>query len=93
MVTASAQDRSRIDDFLPIHDFSAAYEIRINAPPSLVYQCLLRSDFNKPWLVRLLMTISGMSSRWTSIKIQEQSGPIFRPALRLIHVMASDLAT
>jgi hypothetical protein len=56
-VTAFAQDRSRIDDFLPTHDFSAAYEIRINAPPSLVYQCLLRSDFNKPWLVQLLMTI------------------------------------
>jgi hypothetical protein len=57
VVTASAQDRSRIDDFLPTHDFSAAYEIRINAPPALVYQCLLRSDFNKPWLVRLLMSI------------------------------------
>jgi hypothetical protein len=57
VVAASAQDRSRIDDFLPTHDFSATYEIRINAPPSLVYQCLLRSDFNKPWVVRLLMTI------------------------------------
>ena len=32
-------------------------QIRINAPPSLVYQCLLRSDFNKPWVVRLLMSI------------------------------------
>lgn len=26
-------------------------------PPSVVYQYLLRSDFNEPWLVRLLMTI------------------------------------
>jgi hypothetical protein len=57
MVTTNAPDHPRIDEFLPIHDVSACYEIRINAPPSLVYQCLLRSDFNKPWLVRLLMTI------------------------------------
>jgi hypothetical protein len=56
-VTTSAPDRPRIDEFLPIHDVRACYEICINTPPSLVYQCLLRSDFNKPWLVRLLMTI------------------------------------
>jgi hypothetical protein len=56
-VTASAQDCSRIDDFLPTHDFSAAYAIRIDVPSTVVYQCLLRSDFNKPWVVRLLMSI------------------------------------
>lgn len=49
--------RSRIDDFLPSHDFSAAYEIRITAPASIVYRCLLRSDFNEAWVVRLLMTL------------------------------------
>jgi len=53
----SARDRTRIDEFLPIYDVSACYEIRIHAPPSIVYQCLLRSDFNDLWLVRLLMTI------------------------------------
>jgi hypothetical protein len=47
----------RIDEFLPIHDVSASYAIGINASPSVVYQCLLRSDFNKLWVVRLLMTI------------------------------------
>jgi hypothetical protein len=57
VVTTSAPDRPRIDEFLPIYDLSASYEIRIGAPPPEVYQCLLRSDFNKPWLVRLLMTI------------------------------------
>ena len=57
MVTTSAPDRPRIDEFLPIYDLSASYEIRIGAPPPVVYQCLLRSDLNKPWLVRLLMTI------------------------------------
>jgi hypothetical protein len=46
-----------MDEFLPTHDLSASYKIRIGAPRPVVYQCLLRSDFNKPWLVRLLMTI------------------------------------
>jgi hypothetical protein len=53
----SARDSTRIDEFLPIHDVSASYEIRIYAPPAIVYHCLLRSDFNDLWLVRLLMTI------------------------------------
>lgn len=57
MVTTAAPDRPKIDEFLSIYDFSATYGIRINAPPSVVYQCLLRSDFNNLWLVRLLMTI------------------------------------
>jgi hypothetical protein len=57
VVTTAAPDRPKIDEFLSIYDFSATYEIRINAPPSVVYQCLLRSDFNDLWLVRLLMTI------------------------------------
>jgi hypothetical protein len=57
VVTTTAPDRPKIDEFLPIYDVSAAYEIRINAPSSVVYECLLRSDFNKPWVARLLMTI------------------------------------
>ena len=56
-MTSTKQDSSRIDEFLPLYDVSACYEVRISAPPSLVYEYLLRSDFNKPWLVRLLMTI------------------------------------
>jgi hypothetical protein len=52
-----AQDRPRIDEFLPLYDVSAFYKVRITAPPSVVYQGLLHSDFNKPWLVRVLMTI------------------------------------
>jgi hypothetical protein len=57
VVTTSTQDRSRIDEFLPNYDFSARYEIRIDAPPSAVYRCLLRSDFSELWLVRVLMTL------------------------------------
>jgi len=56
-VTTTAPDRQKIDEFLPTPDFSACYAMRINAPPSVVYQCVLRSDFNKQWVVRLLMTI------------------------------------
>ena len=56
-MTTSAHDRSAIDKFLPIHDVRVCYEIRINTPPSLVYQCLLRLDFGELWLMRLLMTI------------------------------------
>ena len=62
MVTTSTQDHSRIDEFLPNYDFSARYEIRIDAPASAVYRCLLRSDFSELWLVRLLLSIR--SGKW-----------------------------
>jgi hypothetical protein len=57
MAIKSLEGRSLIDEFLPDHDFNAAYHVRINAPSSVVYECLLRSDFNDLWLVRLLMSI------------------------------------
>ena len=50
MATQPFEAHSLIDHFLSIHDFSAAYEISINAPSSVVYKCLLRSDFNDLWL-------------------------------------------
>jgi len=56
-VTSTAQNCSRIDEFLPISDVSASYEIRIHALPTVVYQCLLVSDFNEAWVVRLLLTL------------------------------------
>lgn len=56
-MTTTAPDRPRIDEFLPLYDVSASYEVPIRAPRSVVYQCLLRSDFNDLWVVRLLMTI------------------------------------
>lgn len=57
MASRSLEDRSLLDQFLPDHDLSAACEIRIVAPASAVYQCLLRSDFSELRLVRLLMTV------------------------------------
>jgi hypothetical protein len=58
----SIRDRCGIDEFLPNHDFQAAYEVRINAPAQLVYGCLLRSDFSDVWLVRFLMSLR--SGKW-----------------------------
>jgi hypothetical protein len=52
-----SEARSRIDAFLPNYDFCASYQIRISAPRSVVYECLLQSDFNELWLTRLLMTL------------------------------------
>lgn len=57
MMTGSIESRSLIDEFLPIYDFSATYEIPIQAPSATLYQCLLRSAISKPWIVRALMTI------------------------------------
>ena len=39
---------SLIDEFLGDYDFDAAYEIRIDRPPSVVYRSPLRSDFSQP---------------------------------------------
>lgn len=57
MAKASSEACSRIDAFLPNYDFRASYQIRINAPRSTVYECLVHSDFNELWLTRLLMTL------------------------------------
>ena len=46
----------RIDELLPDYDFTVAHNIRINAPSSVVYECLFGLDFNEVWLVRLLET-------------------------------------
>jgi len=53
----SAQTQARIEEFLPIWDFHATYEIVVNAPRSVVYKSLLHTDFSELWLTRLLMTL------------------------------------
>jgi len=62
--------RSRIDESLPDHDFSAAYQISIKAPPPAVYQHLLVSDFNDIWIVRVLMSLR------SGKRIQRDQAPI-----------------
>ena len=41
MTARLVEARSLIDECLPIHDFSAVYEIRIDAPASVIYERLL----------------------------------------------------
>jgi hypothetical protein len=63
-VMVASPSSARIDEFLPHYDFSAAHEIRIHAPVSLVYQCLLHCDFNNSRLVRILISLrSGRRTR------------------------------
>lgn len=57
MTKPSTEVRSRIDELLPACDFRAAYQIRISAPRSMVYECLLHVDFSEVWVTRLLMTL------------------------------------
>ena len=57
MAKTSLEELSQIDDLLPRYDFRAAYQIRIDAPRPVVYECLLHSDFSELWMVRFLMTL------------------------------------
>jgi len=57
MTVRPLETRSLVDEFLPTHDFSAAYEIRISAPRHVVYRTLSRADFSRVRLVRLLMAL------------------------------------
>jgi len=56
-VNPGADAYPRIDAHLPHYDFRATYQIRIDAPRTLVYECLLHSDFSELWVMRFLMTL------------------------------------
>jgi hypothetical protein len=56
-VSPASEARPRIDVLLPNYDFRATYQIRISAPPTVVYECLLHSDFSELWVTRFLMTL------------------------------------
>ena len=53
----SSEVRSRIDGFLSACDFRAAYQIRIHASPSVVYESLLHADFSELAVMRVLMAL------------------------------------
>jgi hypothetical protein len=74
IIMMTSESRLRIDEFLPDYDFGAAYEIEINATPTVVYERLLASDFYAVRVVRLLMFLR------TGRRI-----PRKRPALDLRH--------
>ncbi len=50
-------EANRIDELLPDWNLRAAYQIVIRAPRSLVYECLLHTDFSELWVTRILMTL------------------------------------
>ena len=76
---ASIEERARIDEFLPVYDASAAYEMRIQAPVAVVYQCLLRCDFSQLWIVRTLMSIrSGRRLPRKHVPGDRVSGDLFQ---------------
>jgi len=54
---ADGRTHSLIDDFLPNPDFSAAYQVPVNAPVSRVHERLLAVDFNASPIVRLLLSL------------------------------------
>jgi hypothetical protein len=57
MTTRPLETHSLIDEFLRNYEFSAAYEILIDTPPSVLYQSLLVSDFSRRWLARLVIAL------------------------------------
>jgi hypothetical protein len=56
-IGSSPAQPSLIDDFLPASEFNATYEIVVDAPAPVVYDCLLHTDLSDIWLLRLLMAI------------------------------------
>jgi hypothetical protein len=78
MTSTLIEARSLMDEFLPDQHFRADHDARIDAPCYVVYQCLLRSNFNQLWLVRFLMRIRngkrarrnpGLGKDWAESKI------------------------
>jgi hypothetical protein len=57
MTVGPLETRLLLDEFLPIHDFSAATKSPISAPRYVVYRTLLRADFSRVRLVRLLTAL------------------------------------
>ena len=57
MPAKSLEARTRNDEFLPDYDFRSVYQVRIHAACSVVYECLLQSDFTDLRLTRLLMAL------------------------------------
>ena len=57
MANKPADARSLLAKFLPVYDFDAVYETRVNASPAEVYEHLLQVDLGKISVVQWLMTL------------------------------------
>lgn len=51
---------------MPVHDVSARYVTRIDAPPAVVYAALMATDFGRPVIVRVLMGVRLLPGLLTS---------------------------
>ncbi len=51
-----------IDDFLPEYDFEEKHSIAIDADAATVYEAAQNANFGESWIVRMLLTLRGMSA-------------------------------
>lgn len=51
-----------IDEFLSEYDFEEKHSIAIHADAATVYEAAQSSNFGESWIVRMLLTLRGMSS-------------------------------
>ena len=51
-----------IDEFLPAYDFEEKHSIAIDADASTVYEAAQNVDFGESFIVRMLLTLRGMSA-------------------------------
>ena len=57
-----------IDEFLPEYDFEEKHSIAINADPARVFEAAQNANFGESWIVRMLLTLRGMSADALTMK-------------------------
>jgi len=57
-----------IDDFLAEYDFEETHSIAIHADAATVYEAAQNAKFGESWIVRLLLTLRGMSADALSLR-------------------------
>jgi hypothetical protein len=57
-----------IDEFLPEYDFEEKHSIEIDADPTVIYEAAQDADFGESFLVRVLLTLRGMSANALSLR-------------------------
>ena len=55
-------ERCLHDQFLPEYDFSEYHETQINATRDAIVATMMRGDFTKSWIIRLLFRLRGLPS-------------------------------
>lgn len=57
-----------IDDFLPEYDFEERHSIDVEADPATIYEASKDADFGESFVVRILLTLRGMSANALSLR-------------------------